>query len=100
VLEKNMTETDTPIVPPEPRSRSTGALILFLLVAVPMPICMLLYHFVVWQFEQVAIASGSLARLAWAGPIGLAAQGVIMTGIAMALWGFTRDVRFKPVYAG
>ncbi|MBN2117877.1 MAG: S8 family serine peptidase [Anaerolineales bacterium] len=95
-----MTEMDTPIAAPEPENRSTGALVLFLLVAVPMPLCMLFYHFVLWQFEQVAIASGSLARLAWAGPIGLAAQGVIMTGIAIALWRFTRDIRFKPVYAG
>src|SRR5512147_727976 len=83
-----------------PRNRSTGALILFLLLALPMPVCLFIYHYVIWQFEQAAIASGSLARLSLAGPIGLAVQGLILTGMAAALWYFTRDLRFKPVYAG
>lgn len=95
-----MTETDTPISVPEPRNRSTGALVLFLLFAVPMPICLLIYHFILWSTEQTAIASGSQANLAWAGLIGLAVQGILMTGIITALWRFTTDERFKPVYAG
>lgn len=95
-----MTEMDTPFPIPEPRNRSTGALILFLLFAVPMPICLLIYHFILWSTEQTAIVSGSQANLAWAGLIGLAAQGVVMTGIVAALWRFTTDERFKPVYAG
>lgn len=95
-----MTEMDTPISTPEPRNRSTGALVLFLLFAVPMPICLLIYHFILWSTEQTAIASASQANLAWAGLIGLAAQGVIMTGIIVVLWRFTADERFKPVYAG
>ena len=95
-----MTEMDTPFPIPEPRNRSTGALVLFLLLAVPMPICLLIYHFILWSTEQTAIVSGSQANLAWAGLIGLAAQGVVMTGIVAALWRFTTDERFKPVYAG
>src|SRR6266511_5419495 len=95
-----MTETETPIAMAEPRNRSTGALILFLLFAVPMPICLLIYHFILWSTEQTAIASASQANLAWAGFIGLAAQGIVMTGIIAALWRFTTDERFKPVYAG
>ena len=95
-----MTEMNMPISMPEPRNRSTGALVLFLLFAVPMPICLLIYHFILWSTEQTAIASASQANLAWAGLIGLAAQGVIMTGIIVVLWRFTADERFKPVYAG
>jgi subtilisin family serine protease len=99
-MEFDMTEMDTPISVSEPRNRSTGALVLFLLFAVPMPICLLIYHFILWSTEQTAIASASQANLAWAGLLGLAAQGIIMTGIIMALWRFTTDERFKPVYAG
>ncbi|NTU55936.1 MAG: hypothetical protein HGA79_06785, partial [Anaerolineales bacterium] len=83
-----------------PKNRSTGALVLFLVFAVPMPVCMFVYHFVLWSMEQTAIASGSLANLAWAGPIGLAAQALVMTGVIAALWYFTKDDRFKPVYGG
>jgi hypothetical protein len=83
-----------------PKNRSTGALVLFLIMAVPMPICMFFYHFILWSTEQTAIASGSLANLAWAGPIGLASQAVVMTGIIAAVWYFTKDDRFKAVYAG
>src|SRR5262245_62159947 len=93
-----MAEIDTPISVPEPRNRSTGALILFLLFVVPMPICLLIYHFILWSTEQTGIASASQANLAWAGLIGLAVQGIILTGLIAALWRFTIDERFKPVY--
>ena len=86
--------------PVEPRNRSTGALVLFLLLAVPIPICLLIYHFILWSTEQTAIASGSQANLAWAGFIGLAAQGIIMAGIILTLSRFTTDERYKPVYGG
>ena len=95
-----MTYVENATLPAEPGNRSSGALILFLLLALPMPFCLLIYHFVLWSTEQSAIASGSLANLAWAGLIGLAAQAVVMSGIIAALWRFTQDDRFKPVYAG
>jgi len=84
----------------DPEKRSTGELILFLILAVPMPICMFIYHFILWLFEQLAISSGSLAVLAMAGSIGLGIQAVMLTGINTALWYFTKDSRFRPVYAG
>src|SRR5512138_3512836 len=91
-----------PIAPqqPEPTNRSTGALILFLFMAFPMPFCLLIYHFSLWSMEQTAIADGSQANLAWAGTIGLAVQGVVMGGLIAALWYFSKDDRLKPVYAG
>jgi subtilisin family serine protease len=96
-----MIEEFTPTVPAsEPQNRSTGALVLFLLFALPMPFCLFIYHFVVWNFEQSAIVSLSLKYFEWAGLIGLAVQAVFMTGVTAALWRFTNDDRFKPVYAG
>ena len=83
-----------------PKNRSTGALILFVVIALLIPISLLIYHFVLWFMEQMAIASGSAANLAWAGPIGLALQGILLTGMVGGLWRFTKDERFKPVYAG
>jgi hypothetical protein len=84
----------------EPTNRSTGALILFLVFAIPMPICMFVYHFILWSFEQTAITSDSFANLTWAGSIGLTIQAFVMTGIIGELWYFTKDDRFRPVYAG
>ena len=95
-----MTEIENEVSTPEPKNRTTGALVLFVLMALPMPVCLLIYHFVLWSSEQSAIASGSLANLAWAGLIGLAVQAVVLTGVIVALWRFTQDDRFKPVYAG
>ncbi|MBE0683579.1 MAG: S8 family serine peptidase [Anaerolineales bacterium] len=95
-----MTESidNTPIV--SPRNRSTAALVLFLFFALPMPLCLFLYHFVLWSMEQSAIISLSSKDFAWAGPIGLAVQGIVMSAAAGLLWRFTKDERFKPVYAG
>jgi len=84
----------------EPKNRSTGALTLFLVFAVSMPACMFVYHFTLWLMEQFALSSGSLEYLASAGPIGLALQAVLLSGISAALWQFSKDDRFKPVYAG
>ena len=84
----------------EPQDRSPGALVLFLFFALPMPFCLFIYHFVLWFTEQNAITSLSLKNFAWVGPIGLAVQAIAMTGVTAALWRFTRDDRFKPVYAG
>ena len=95
-----MTEIETTVSTPEPKNRTTGALVLFVLMALPMPLSLLIYHFILWTTEQSAIASGSLSNLAWAGLIGLAVQAVVLTGVSAALWRFTQDERFKPVYAG
>ncbi len=86
--------------PAEPQNRSTGALVLFLFLALPIPLCLFIYHFIVWSTEQSAITSLSLKNLTWAGPIGLLVQAIVMTGITAALWRYTKDDRFKPVYAG
>ena len=85
---------------PEPKNRSTGALVLFLLFVLPMPVCLFIYHFILWSTEQSVITSLSLKNLAPAGMIGLAVQAVMITIVFTVLWRFTNDDRFKPVYAG
>jgi subtilisin family serine protease len=95
-----VTEPNTPISSTEPRNRSSGALILFLLLALLMPVCLLVYHLILWSTEQTAIISGSQAELAWAGFIGLAVQGIVLSGFIAILLRFTTDLRFKPVYGG
>ena len=87
-------------LPAEPRNRSGGVLVLFLFLALLMPVCLLVYHLVLWSTEQAAIASESQAQLAWAGAIGLVAQGVILSAMIAALWRATTDLRFKAVYGG
>lgn len=95
-----MTQTDPPVASPESAQRSEGAAVLFLLLGLLLPAGLLIYHLILWSTEQVAIASGSQAQLEWAGLIGLAAQGVVLTGVIAILWRFSKDLRFKPVYAG
>ena len=95
-----MIEMETQIPVQEVKPRSIGALILFLFFALPMPLCLFIYHFSLWSTEQSAITSLSLKNLERAGLIGLVVQAVVMTGIMAALWRFTNDDRFKPVYGG
>lgn len=95
-----MIAIDTPTSLPEPENRSAGAVVLFLLIALSLPVCLLVFHLILWSTEQTAIASGSQAQLEWAGLAGLAAQGIVLTVITALLWHFTADIRFKTVYAG
>src|SRR5919108_451446 len=99
-MENDMIDTTTSGAASEPRNRSSGALVLFLLIALSMPVCLLVYHLILWSMEQTAIASGSQAQFEWAGLIGLAVQGIVLTGIIALLWRFTTDIRIKPVYGG
>ncbi len=85
---------------PELKNRSQGAALLFLFVVLPMPLCLFVYHFMVWTAEQSAIMSLSLKQMTWSGAVGLAAQSIFMSLLTGLLWWFTKDERFKPVYAG
>ncbi len=94
-----MTESEnTPVY--EEKNRSGGALALFLIFVLPMPLCLFIYHFILWTTEQSAIVSSSLQQLARAGAIGLASQAVLMSLLFGLLWYFTTDDRFKGWYAG
>ena len=84
----------------EIRNRSGGALALFLIVALSVPFCSFVYHFIVWSTGQSAIASSSLKQFEWADTIGLAVQAVVMSLLFGLLWYFTKDDRFKGWYAG
>lgn len=87
-----MTETTT--------SRSTLATVLFLLFAPTLVCGTLVYHFMLWFMEQMALATGSAAMLAQSGLAGLAIQAVSLSFIIGLLWFFTHDDRYRPVYAG
>jgi subtilisin family serine protease len=84
---------------PQPQNHSTGAMWAFVLLFLPMPLCLLVYHFIVWNMEQSAIISLSIKQLAQSGLIGLAIQAVVMIAFTALLWRFTKDDRFKPIYA-
>ncbi|RJP51890.1 MAG: peptidase S8 [Anaerolineaceae bacterium] len=84
----------------ESKNRSAGALIVFLLFALPMPLCLFVYHLILWFMEQTAIASLSLKGFALAGVIGLALQAVGAALIAGLLWRFNKDERFTSWYFG
>ena len=84
----------------EAKDHHNGALVLFLVMVLPVPFCSFIYHFILWSTEQSAIASSSLAQLAWAGMIGLAVQAVFMSVVFGLLWYFATDERFKGWYAG
>lgn len=88
-----MTETTT-------TSRSTLGTVLFLMFAPTLFCGTLAYHFVLWFMEQIALATGSAEQLAWAGTIGLVIQAVSLSFVIGLLWFFTRDDRYRPVYAG
>ena len=89
---------NVPVV--EGKNHSSGALALFLLVALPMPFCLFIYNFIVWSAGQSAIISHSLKNWAWAGVIGLLVQAVFMSLVTGLFWYFTKDSRFKPWYLG
>ena len=93
-----MTEIATPV--PETKPRSTLSIVLFLLFAPSLFCGTFVYHFILWFMEQMAISSGSMSNLQWAGPIGLGIQFITLLFIIGALWYFTHDEGFRPVYAG
>lgn len=99
-MQESRTDLNIPGEFPASRNRSTGALILFVLLALLMPFCLLVYHLILWTTEQTAIADASQAQLGWAGLIGLAIQGIVLSAVFALLWRLTTDLRFKPVYVG
>jgi subtilisin family serine protease len=60
----------------------------------------LTYHFVLWFMEQMALASGMFSQLALAGTVGMLIQAITMSIFVGLLWYFTKDERYRPVYAG
>lgn len=84
----------------QPQNRSQTSLVFFLLLTIPLPFCLFIYHFVIWSFEQSAIISLSAKALEWSGVIGLAAQALVLSLSASLLWRFTSDERFKTWFRG
>ncbi|MCC7119309.1 MAG: S8 family serine peptidase [Anaerolineales bacterium] len=85
---------------PQPQNKSATALTLFIIFALPLPLCLFTYSFVAWYMSQMAIASLSVDSLKWSSLIALGAQAFLVSLLIGLLWYFTKDERFKPVYAG
>jgi subtilisin family serine protease len=79
----------------EPQNRSQTALVFFLLFTLPLPLCLFMYHFMVWSFEQSAIISLSAKGFEWAGLIGLLIQTLVLSSITGIMLWLTTDSRFK-----
>ncbi|MBX3035832.1 MAG: S8 family serine peptidase [Anaerolineales bacterium] len=84
----------------QPQNRSQTSLVFFLLLTIPLPFCLFIYHFIVWSLEQSAIISLSAKVLEWSGLIGLALQAFVLSLSAGLLWRFTSDERFKTWFRG
>ncbi|MFN3492090.1 MAG: hypothetical protein ACK40V_07715, partial [Anaerolineales bacterium] len=84
----------------QPQNRSQTSLVFFLLLTIPLPFCLFIYHFIVWSMEQSAIISLSAKALEWSGLIGLALQAFVLSLSAGLLWRFTSDERFKTWFRG
>lgn len=82
---------------PAPRL-SPLAVIVFVAAALFIPCGLFGFHFILWSMEQTALATASLAPLAHAGKIGLAAQAIVLLALSGLLYGFARQPRLRPIY--
>lgn len=92
--------TEEASLTPEAKPRSTLTIVLFLLFAPSLFCGTYAYHFFTWFLEQMGIMSGSAKELEWAAVVGLGVQFITLLAVIGALWYFTHDKGFKPVYAG
>jgi hypothetical protein len=86
--------------PVKPKKRSILALLVFLFAVLVMPACLLLFQQDLWGRAHVAVLYGYTQNLVtdqFLPQVVLAAITIIFTA---ALWIFTKDVRFRPVYRG
>ncbi len=88
---------ETPIVA---KPRSVVPLILLILFAPALFCGLQAFHYALWSTEQTLGMSLPLNRVALIGAGGLASQAVVLTLALGLLWFFTRDERFRPVFAG
>lgn len=82
------------------QNRSYASLVFFLLLTIPLPFCLFIYHFVVWSFEQSAIISLSAKMFEWSGIIGLLVQTIVLGFVTGLLWWLTNDTHFKAWFRG
>ena len=96
-----MTETpNEPISPVQPKPRSVVHIIL-LVVFAPALFCGLqVYQYGFWYSGQMLSMTKRISEVALVDAGALAAQAVVTALACWLLWHFTRDERFRPVYAG
>ena len=92
--------TNEPIPPVQTKPRSVVPIILLVIFA-PAFFCGLsIYHYALWNTEQILSMTERLSRVALIDAGALAVQAVVTSLICFALWHFTRDERYRPVFAG
>lgn len=84
---------------PESKPRSKAPLILLILFAPALCCGLQAALYALWSSEQVR-TSAALKDLAQTDAFGLAALAALASIVTGALWGFVRDERFRPVFAG
>ena len=89
-----------PETPIETKPRSTIPVILLVIFAPALFCGLLAYHYALWFSGQIFGTALRLSQVALIEAGGLAAQAVILTLVIGLVWHFTRDERFRPVYAG
>ncbi len=89
-----------PISPIETKPRSAVPFILLVIFAPALFFGLLAYHYALWFGGQMFGMALRLSQVALIEAGGLAVQAVILTLAIGLVWHFTRDERFRPVYAG
>ena len=89
-----------PETPIETKPRSTIPVILLVIFAPALFFGLLAYQYALWFSGQIFGTALRLSQVALIEAGGLAAQAVILTLVIGLVWHFTRDERFRPVYAG
>lgn len=91
------------VVPPEPAPAKPGAVTPVVLLAVFALVIFCgvqIYQYVTWYFEQMFSMMTSLGRMSLIEAGALLVETVIAALICAPLWYFTKDERFRPVFAG
>jgi subtilisin family serine protease len=89
-----------PISPVESKPRSVVPVILLVIFAPALFCGLQAWQYAFWYSEQMLSMTKRLSEVALIDAGALAVQAIVTTLICGLLWYFTRDERFRPVYAG
>jgi subtilisin family serine protease len=89
-----------PISPVETKPRSVVPVILLVIFAPALFCGLQAWQYAFWYTEQMLGMTMRLSQVALIDAGALAVQAVVTTLICLSLWYFTKDDRFRPVFAG
>lgn len=95
-----MNESIVPPAEPSPPKPRAAAPIILLLLFAPACFCgVMTFQYAFWSLTQTLTMTMRLSRVALLDAGALAAQSLIAALVCLPLWYFTRDERFRPVFA-